>query len=474
MYCKYCGAKLAEHAHYCSECGKKVSEEPLQEEKEEIMTDTFAEETTEDTVEDHADNSETETISGEPETEQKGSRTKKTWEVIKTILVGIIAIVCILAAQGIMADQVQETIEEIARETADDSLEELKDMGISYSLNPLMEEIPKAEKYTWKEASEGGGRVGLAFGMMMMNDDFQDIIKVGKSVKYLNFEYPMQVLLKEGDSEETQYLGEIDVYIAAFYQGHAENGIVYIATAEPDEAIEQYIGDYTDFQEQNLFQECFHLEGSTVDLQDEKITIRYDWTNLRNTAECPGFSIYLSAYQDGYELEQDYFHSETDSLSKLQAGKTGEYSVTYYLRDTYTPVNLVVENIYGEYLIQQNRPSMEFEISISDGQRQIQQNTDIASFADEEDYIFPYSDIEYLQEWELYDLSAQELKIARNEIYARHGRMFQDDSLQAYFNSCNWYTPSIAPEDFKESMLNAVEIANRDLIVSYEKEMGYR
>ena len=34
--------------------------------------------------------------------------------------------------------------------------------------------------------------------------------------------------------------------------------------------------------------------------------------------------------------------------------------------------------------------------------------------------------------------------------------------------------PSIAPEDFKESMLNEVEIANRDLIVSYEKEMGYR
>lgn len=90
------------------------------------------------------------------------------------------------------------------------------------------------------------------------------------------------------------------------------------------------------------------------------------------------------------------------------------------------------------------------------------------------EYIFPESHFQYLKEWELEGLSKEELKIARNEIYARHGRMFQDDSLQAYFNSCSWYTPSIAPEDFKESMLNEVEIANRDLIVSYEKEMGYQ
>lgn len=90
------------------------------------------------------------------------------------------------------------------------------------------------------------------------------------------------------------------------------------------------------------------------------------------------------------------------------------------------------------------------------------------------EFIFPYSDFENLKKLDIEGLSKEELKIARNEIYARHGRMFQDKSLQAYFNSCSWYTPSIAPEDFKESMLNEVEIANRDLIVSYEKEMGYQ
>ena len=94
--------------------------------------------------------------------------------------------------------------------------------------------------------------------------------------------------------------------------------------------------------------------------------------------------------------------------------------------------------------------------------------------AEMNEYIFPLSNIEYLKEYELTGLSKDELKIARNEIYARHGRMFNDANLQAYFNSCSWYTPTISPENFSDSMLNEVEIANRDLIVSYETEMGYR
>lgn len=94
--------------------------------------------------------------------------------------------------------------------------------------------------------------------------------------------------------------------------------------------------------------------------------------------------------------------------------------------------------------------------------------------AEMNEYIFPFSNIEYLKDYELTGLSKDELKIARNEIYARHGRMFNDANLQAYFNSCSWYTPSISPENFSDSMLNNVEIANRDLIVSYETEMGYR
>lgn len=60
-----------------------------------------------------------------------------------------------------------------------------------------------------------------------------------------------------------------------------------------------------------------------------------------------------------------------------------------------------------------------------------------------------------------------------NELYARHGRLFDDAALQSYFQSRSWYHGTIPASNFQESMLNDVEIKNRDLILSYEKDMRY-
>ena len=92
----------------------------------------------------------------------------------------------------------------------------------------------------------------------------------------------------------------------------------------------------------------------------------------------------------------------------------------------------------------------------------------------DQDYILPGSDSRYLSRSDLEGFTAEDCRLARNEIYARHGRMFQDEALQNYFNSFDWYHPSISPDDFDESMLNDYEAANRDLIVAYESEKGYR
>lgn len=92
----------------------------------------------------------------------------------------------------------------------------------------------------------------------------------------------------------------------------------------------------------------------------------------------------------------------------------------------------------------------------------------------ENGYMFPNSDTELLTEDDLEGLTAEECKIARNEIYARHGRKFKDEELQAYFDACEWYEGTIDPDNFKESDLSDIEIANKDLIVAYEEEKGYR
>lgn len=89
------------------------------------------------------------------------------------------------------------------------------------------------------------------------------------------------------------------------------------------------------------------------------------------------------------------------------------------------------------------------------------------------DYILPESDSRYLEVRDLNGLSAEECRLARNELYARHGRLFDDETLQAYFDSKEWYKGTIAPSDFKEDTLNDYEMYNRDLIVRYEQEQGY-
>lgn len=89
------------------------------------------------------------------------------------------------------------------------------------------------------------------------------------------------------------------------------------------------------------------------------------------------------------------------------------------------------------------------------------------NYADNE-YIFPKSDSEYITASDLRAMTSEELRLARNEIYARHGRMFKDKALQNYFDSKSWYTPSVRPEDFNEQWLNEYEKANAKLIKSFE------
>lgn len=91
------------------------------------------------------------------------------------------------------------------------------------------------------------------------------------------------------------------------------------------------------------------------------------------------------------------------------------------------------------------------------------------------DYILPYSDSEYLTEDDLDGLTPDEIRLACNELYARHGRKFKDADYQAYFNSKSWYQGTVEPDDFDDTaVFNKYELANRDFIIAYEKEKGYK
>lgn len=93
---------------------------------------------------------------------------------------------------------------------------------------------------------------------------------------------------------------------------------------------------------------------------------------------------------------------------------------------------------------------------------------------DDDDYIISNSSTMLINKNDLRGFTEEECRIARNEIYARHGRKFKDEELQNYFNNKSWYVGITEPDNFDEKQLSKIELDNIDTITEYEKEMGYR
>jgi len=70
----------------------------------------------------------------------------------------------------------------------------------------------------------------------------------------------------------------------------------------------------------------------------------------------------------------------------------------------------------------------------------------------------------YLTPEELQGLSTDQLVIVRNEIFARKGRYFKDDTLRAYFSQFPWYQPRAW-----DVPLSPIEQANVKLVQSLEQ-----
>lgn len=83
-------------------------------------------------------------------------------------------------------------------------------------------------------------------------------------------------------------------------------------------------------------------------------------------------------------------------------------------------------------------------------------------------YIFSDSASRKLTDADLVGLSLEELCVARNEIYARHGYVFSDKNLLEYFQQFSWYHPKGKAGDLSGISLSSTEIANVDILKAKE------
>ena len=83
-------------------------------------------------------------------------------------------------------------------------------------------------------------------------------------------------------------------------------------------------------------------------------------------------------------------------------------------------------------------------------------------------YILPESAARRLTQADVADLTWEQCCLARNEIFARHGRIFQTPQIAAYFEAQSWYHGTVPGASFDNNSLTPTERANADFLADYE------
>ena len=145
------------------------------------------------------------------------------------------------------------------------------------------------------------------------------------------------------------------------------------------------------------------------------------------------------------------------------------------IRLRYTP-DTAVSNTAANYdqATTENYLKWECRVLTEDAQLRLELSRLSAASESDSEYLLADSDSRYLTEDDLAGFTAEQCRLARNEIYARHGRRFKDPALQRYFDSLSWYNGTIEPSDFNDNVFNSYERTNCSLIIDYEREHGYR
>lgn len=208
-------------------------------------------------------------------------------------------------------------------------------------------------------------------------------------------------------------------------------------------------------------------EGNTYTWEEITVTIPESWKDL----------YVVRSYEDGfyfyqktsYEINESmgficgYFRSKIDTIDGMEATPLAYSDDTLYCVSYPTDVSYYYENekIANEYKqMVKDTPLMEKSIQIE---------KDNIHY-DPSEYVLPLSSTKLYSKDYLTCFDSNQLWIARNEIFARHGRQFENTYLKQYFESCSWYDGTIENSKFDDSVLNDIEKENLKAIKSAEQE----
>lgn len=161
--------------------------------------------------------------------------------------------------------------------------------------------------------------------------------------------------------------------------------------------------------------------------------------------------------RQGSSGDNNYYATVTDGVF------TAEIDITKYEGYDTTDIGL---KISGDSLTSE---SVSISATTSTGSKTATSAKTASSASTSSDYIISDSDTRVISDSDLSGLPNWQLKVARNEIYARYGRPFVHKDLQCYFAKKSWYKEDSAAAN---PTLTATESKNVATIQAYEEKVG--
>ena len=231
----------------------------------------------------------------------------------------------------------------------------------------------------------------------------------------------------------------------------------------------QYVGNYVLTSKDNLNGNIVYLIYSgkvsskeTIEYWDDSLEVyNYKSAFETQTVYFPiGFSnVIVNADQSvTYELISSNIYGTTDLKCGWSKVK-GYTNMSTMFNDLVQTQKINYTHDISENLTQSENIEIKGEVG-----------TDILTQA----YILSNSNSAYIIEKDLEKLTKEQLRIALNELYARHGYIFNNEELKTYFESKSWYQGTVNSDSFNESVFNEYETVNKDFIAKYMEEKGYR
>lgn len=188
-----------------------------------------------------------------------------------------------------------------------------------------------------------------------------------------------------------------------------------------------------------------------------------------------GISAGLSAFADFYISDMNkrlfsgkyisYYDDKDEGSGEMAAAETTEGSRSKF-GDQAAQAQRAMQTQEEESYYEPEDVYEEWDQSWED-YAYLEDSASYEDFGNSQEYLLPDSDTRLLTDADVSGLSPEELRIAKNEIYARHGRMFTSEDLKEYFESKSWYQGSVPAEAFSESVFSQTEKDNITFIQKY-------